>query len=96
MTADDWRTLPRLTPAAARQTQGGQLVDADPANAGIRREPELPEHEEVVRSERPADREFDVLEDESDLDAAKARALRQGLRIVARQAAMDPDDGIGL
>ena len=94
--ADDWRTLPHLTPAAGRQTQGGQLVDADPANAGIRREPELPEHEEVVRSERPADREFDVLEDESDLDAAKARALRQGLRIVARQAAMDPDDGIGL
>ena len=96
MTADDWRALPHLTPAAARQTQDGQLVDADPANAGIRREPELPEHEEVVRSERPADREFDVLEDESDLDAAKARALRQGLRIVARQAAMDPDDGIGL
>ena len=56
----------------------------------------MPEHEEIVGSERPADREFDVLEDESDLDAAKARALRQGLRIVARQAAMDPDDGIGL
>ena len=49
-----------------------------------------------MRSERPGDREFDVLEDESDLDAAKARALRQSVRIVARQAAMDPDDGIGL
>ena len=48
------------------------------------------------RSERPADREFDVLEDEPDIDAAKARTLRQGVRIVARQAAMDPDDGIGL
>jgi type IV secretion system protein VirD4 len=56
----------------------------------------LPEQEEIVRSERSADREFDVLEDESDLDAAKARALRQGVRIVARQAAMDPADGIGL
>jgi type IV secretion system protein VirD4 len=96
MTADDWRAPPHLIPAAERQTPGGPRIDADPANAGIRREPELPEHEEVVRSERPADREFDVLEDESDLDAAKARALRQGLRIVARQAAMDPDDGIGL
>src|SRR5712664_2849141 len=96
MTADDWRALPHLTPAAARQTQDGQLVDADLANAGIRREPELPEHEEIVRSERPADREFDVLEDESDIDAAKARTLRQSVRIVARQAAMDPDDGIGL
>jgi type IV secretion system protein VirD4 len=96
MTADDWRALPHLTAAAPRQTSGGQPIDADPANAGIRREPELPDHEEIVPSERPADREFDVLEDESDLDAAKARALRQGVRIVARQAAMDPADGIGL
>ena len=96
MTADDWRALPHLTPAAARRTQDGQLVDDDPANAGIRREPELPEHEEIVGSERPAGREFDVLEDESDIDAAKARTLRQSVRIVARQAAMDPNDGIGL
>ena len=97
MTADDWRALPHLIPEAERrQTPGGPRIDADPANAGIRREPELPDHEEIVPSERPADREFDVLEDESDLDAAKARALRQGVRIVARQAAMDPDDSIGL
>ena len=96
MTADDWRALPHLTPAAARQTEVGQHIDADPANAGIRREPELPEHEEIVGSERPADREFDVLEDESDIDAAKARTLRQSVRIVARQAAMDLADGIGL
>ncbi|HXQ05414.1 MAG TPA: conjugal transfer protein TraG [Bradyrhizobium sp.] len=96
MTADDWRALPHLIPAAERQTPGGPRIDADPANAGIRREPELPEQEEVVPSERPADREFDVLEDESDIDAAKARTLRQSVRIVARQAAMDPDDGIGL
>lgn len=96
MTADDWRALPHLTPAAAHQAQGGQLVEADPANAGIRREPELPEHEEIVGSERPADREFDLLEDDPDIDAAKARALRQSVRIVARQAAMDPDDGVGL
>ena len=71
-------------------------MNTDPANAGIRREPELPEHEEIVLSERPADREFDVLEDESDIDAAKATTLRQGVRIVARQAAMDPADGIEL
>ena len=48
MTADDWRALPHLTSAAARQTEVAQHVDADPANAGIRREPELPEHEEIV------------------------------------------------
>src|SRR5260370_9193145 len=76
MMADDWRALPHFTPAAAPRTQAGQLLDADPANAGIRREPELPEHEEIVGSERPADREFDVLEDESALAAANTRTVR--------------------
>jgi type IV secretion system protein VirD4 len=96
MTADDWRALPLPMDGAEQRAESRQAVDADPANAGIRREPGLPEQEEIVGSERPADREFDVLEDESDLDAAKAKVLRQSVRIVARQAAMDPDDGIGL
>jgi type IV secretion system protein VirD4 len=56
----------------------------------------LPEHEELVANERPADREFDLLEDEAEIDAAKARTLRQSVRIAARQAAMDPADGIEL
>jgi type IV secretion system protein VirD4 len=96
VTADDWRAPPPPMDGAERRAESRQAVDVDPANAGIRLEPELPEHEEIVRSERPADREFDVLEDESDVDAAKARTLRQSVRIVARQAAMDPADGIGL
>jgi type IV secretion system protein VirD4 len=56
----------------------------------------LPEHEELVASERPADREFDLLEDEAEIDVAKAKMLRQSVRIVAWQAAMDPADGIEL
>ena len=96
MMADDWRALPLPIDGAEQRAESRQPVDVDPANAGIRREPELPKQEEIVRSERPGEHEFDVLEDKSDLDAAKARALRQGLRIVARQAAMDPDDGMGL
>jgi type IV secretion system protein VirD4 len=95
-TADDWRALPLPMDGAEQPAESRQAADVDPANAGIRREPELPEHEEIVPSECRADREFDVLEDESDLDAAKAKVLRQSVRIVARQAAMDPADGIGL
>ncbi|MBB3871237.1 conjugal transfer protein TraG [Brevundimonas mediterranea] len=96
-TTDDWRDLPVLTAAAAaRQAANGDPVDGDPANAGIRREPELPEHEEIVPEQRVPDREFDVLDDEPDIDAAKARALRQNLRSVARSATMDPTDGIEL
>ena len=43
-----------------------------------------------------ADREFDVLEDESDIDAAKARRVR-GKACASWRAGRDgPDDGIGL
>ena len=31
-----------------------------------------------------------------DVDAAKARAMRQRMRMVARQASLDPNDGIEL
>lgn len=65
----------------------------DPANAGIRREPELPEHEEIDAPPRPPEQEFNILDDEPDVDAAKARALRQ-IWMVARQASLDLGDGI--
>ena len=68
----------------------------DPANGGIRREPELPEHEEIVPEQAKPAPEFVFGEDESDDDAARARALRQQARGLARQAALDPGDGMQL
>ncbi|MFZ5712733.1 MAG: conjugal transfer protein TraG [Bradyrhizobium sp.] len=93
--ADDWsgRVVAgesRSLPAAADEAEG------DPANAGIRREPELPEHEEIVAPPPSPEQEFEFLDDEPDVDAAKARAMRQRMRMVARQVAMNPDDGIEL
>ena len=92
--ADDWsgRVVAaecRSAPAAADGNEG------DPANAGIRREPELPSQEEIVTPPSP-EQEFEFLDDEPDVDAAKARAMRQRMRMVARQVAMNPDDGIEL
>ncbi|MFG1277169.1 conjugal transfer protein TraG [Xanthobacter autotrophicus] len=94
--ADDWSalTIPLASAGAAQGSAAGARTD--PANAGIRREPELPEHEEIAQPERPAGHEFDVLDDEPDVDAAKARSLRQQVTSVARQATMDPADGIEL
>ena len=83
-------TANKLATNAASGTEG------DPDNAGIRREPELPEHEDIVPPPPTSAREFDILDDEPDLDTAKARALRQRMRAVARQASMNPDDGIEL
>jgi type IV secretion system protein VirD4 len=67
----------------------------DLANSGIRREPELPEHEEIAHEPRKPMNEFDPLEDEPDDDAQRLRAMRRQARI-ARQAALDPADGMGL
>lgn len=92
---DDWSR--RVIAAADRSASGAtEGAPGDPANAGIRREPELPEHEEIVPPPPSPAREFDILDDEPDVDAAKARALRSRMRMVARQASMNPDDGIEL
>ena len=77
-------------PAAAAPTPR----TGDPANAGIRREPALPDHKSLVP--KTPESVFAVIEDEPDDEPERARALRQRMSGVARQAAMDPNDGINL
>ncbi|MBN9505368.1 MAG: conjugal transfer protein TraG [Altererythrobacter sp.] len=100
---DDWTGLDPVEaarPARAtrgRSVEGPKVAGTDPANGGIRREPELPLHEEVV-PERPVPTgEFDFGEqDGGDEDAARNRRLADRMRHVARQASLDPKDGIDL
>ncbi|MFD1942782.1 conjugal transfer protein TraG [Paradevosia shaoguanensis] len=93
--ADDWSG--RVVAGESRSaTDAADGTEGDPANAGIRREPELPEHEEIVTPPPAPEQEFEFLDDEPDVDAAKARAMRQRMRMVARQVAMNSDDGIEL
>jgi type IV secretion system protein VirD4 len=68
----------------------------DPDNAGIRREPELPEHEEIAPEPRRPAQEFELPEDEPDDDAQRLRALQRQVRTIARQATLDPGDDMGL
>lgn len=92
---DDWtnRVIVAANKSVTSATSG---TEGDPDNAGIRREPELPEHEEIVPPPPSPAQEFDILDDEPDVDAAKARALRSRMRMIARQASMNPDDGMEL
>jgi type IV secretion system protein VirD4 len=86
--SDDWG-LPRpITPSAL----SGRPSYADPDNVGIRREPELPEHEAITPETTPQESFFEFPEDEPNDDAARVRALRERMRSVARQAALDPGD----
>lgn len=89
---DDWSSLQPVAPPQ----ETGVKKPADDGDGGIRREPEIPEHEDVA-PELPLPREeFAALEDEPDDEAQRARAMQTRFRAVARQAALDPDDGIEL
>jgi type IV secretion system protein VirD4 len=96
---DDWSALPLRSPVAAGVGGSGAGFShpggADP-NSGIRREPTLPEHEAILAEEPRPSREFAIVEDEPDDDDVRAKALRKNMRNLARQAAMDPNDGIEL
>ena len=72
-------------------------AEEDPANAGIRREPELPEHEDVAPELTPV-REFEFDEEDREENDApvKARALQRQFGNAVRQAPLDPGDGLSL
>jgi type IV secretion system protein VirD4 len=89
------------SPAAKDDWQGSVVAPPstdteDPANAGIRREPELPEHEDIVTAQRKPAQEFDLPDDEADDDAQRVRVLQRQARATARQVSLDPADDMGL
>ena len=84
---DDWQGAVVAPPASDTE---------DPANAGIRREPELPEHEDIITAPRKPTQEFDPPDDEADDDAQRLRVLQRQVRATARQVSLDPADDMGL
>ncbi|MBZ8134114.1 conjugal transfer protein TraG [Afifella sp. IM 167] len=88
----------RIVTPITQSDRNEDTSSEDAANGGIRRQPDLPEHEDVVpppKEPKPS-REFDLLEDDADEPAKQARAFRQQGRQIARQATLDPKDGIEL
>jgi type IV secretion system protein VirD4 len=93
---DDWSALPAIKPMPKKKRKVGAADD--PANGGIRREPEIPAHVDIVPQRgKDLSGEFDF-GDRSDgvEDAARAERLRIGMARSARQASLDPGDGIAL
>ena len=84
----DWSDAIVVTPTAAHVE--------DPANAGIRREPELPEQEEIAPEPRKAVHEFEPMEDEPDDEPQRQRMIRRTMGSVARQVSLDPADDMGM
>jgi type IV secretion system protein VirD4 len=109
---DDWTKLrlPLPPPTATDSTATAKPApsigngkttrkeDQDPANAGIRREPELPEHEDIEPS-KPAlvsEFAFEDASEEPDDETVRLAELRRQMGGFARQASLDPADDLGL
>ncbi|MDG2512731.1 conjugal transfer protein TraG [Sphingobium yanoikuyae] len=105
---DDWSSLLPIAAPAEPQPQPPQDRPADAAhkeaqeeedatNAGLRRQPDMERHIDIAPPPKPAPaNEFELDEPESDGDVARQAAVRRLMQGVARQASLDPGDGIDL
>ena len=96
---DDWSRLPAPANTGVSKPEPCRALSRpvdDPANSGIRREPELPGHEDIAPEISMPPTEFDFTEEEDDGVAVRARVMRTNVPGLARQAAMDPGDGLEL
>ena len=94
MRPDEWSRHPPILPSA---TVLAALTKkkSDP-NGGLRREPEMPQQEEVVLTTPLAEYEHDAPTNEGDADVVQAVALNRSMQGLARAVSLDPDDKMGL
>jgi len=96
--ASDWTPLLDQDPdtATVDEPAAASLVGHDRANSGIRRDPALQSHEAVVPDEPKHDTEIGGFADDPDDGTIVAKEIDRKLRAVARQAALDRGDGVGM
>ena len=100
---DDWSGLrpivapPTFELAPVDKSDEGSGEDDEAENAGLRRQPDMERHVDISPAPKsvPAN-EFEPDDPEPDSDAARQATVRRQVRTVARQATLDPDDGIEL
>ena len=94
MRPDEWSGHPPILPSAT--LLAALTKKRRDQNGGIRREPELPQQEEVVLTTPLAEYEYDAPPEEGDADAVQAVALNRSMQRLARAVSLDPDDKMGL
>jgi type IV secretion system protein VirD4 len=98
MRADDWTALPIRTPpaAAASKSATGSSTNQDPANGGIRQEPGPRTPDALVSEPEKLTPEMALLDNATGGAVAGPNSIEQTFLNTARQAALDPDDGVEL
>ena len=102
---DDWSALPPITPPppvsspSRPEPTEATGTEGNTDNAGLRREPDLERHIDIAPPalNAPANEfELDGPEADPDGDAARQAAVRRQMHGLARQASLDPGDGMDL
>ena len=96
--ASDWDGMLAKPPSVAEKSTAGKEWEATDAEAegGIRREPDLPEHEDIAAAPSPPRNEFEFDDRPDDSQASDNQRIAERMRANARRAALDPNDGIEL
>ncbi|WP_306259967.1 conjugal transfer protein TraG [Pararhizobium sp. IMCC21322] len=94
---DPWTEMPiPVQPDGMEENESEQREDEDTTGSEPRRQPEL-ERTNPTPPKAPAQNEFDLdPHDDDGEDPAQLRNLNARVRQVARQASMNPDDGIDM
>lgn len=97
---DDWGQCLAAPSASVAQMEAASAEYEEADEGGIRREPEIPEHEDIAPTPTAIRNEFAFDDPDRDGDnediAARNARLNGQVRDNARRAALDPDDGIDL
>lgn len=93
---DDWTKLPLPSrPQMAEATSSPAAQDGDLTESERRRQPELSRVEQFVKVSTENEFEIDHLDD-ADEDVARNRRLTRLMQGIARQASLDPGDGVDM
>lgn len=94
---DDWTTLPiPARPGPAEDDEDHMADDEDPTESERRLQPEL-SRVKPVEKKKPIENEFEPdLSDDVDEDVARNRRMIRQVQGIARQVAMNPNDGMEL
>ena len=98
--SDDWTGLAMPSQIEAKQPKGSDYSGdgaTDQANAGVRREPELPQQEDIIPQPPKSQNEFQFdRDDTADDEATRNQRIQDRMRGASLQASLDPGDGITL
>ena len=93
---DDWTTLPVPPRPQIAELKSAPESDDDPTESERRRQPELSRVKPVDKKE-PIENEFEIgMTDDDEDDAARNGRMNRLMQGVARQASLDPGDGMDL